>query len=127
MDQQQLMERLVAQYEVAARENEARMKLAVDRYEQLMQSAQTSLEGLLANQAAQSPSGSVGMPQIPAPNPAPPPPKESAPAAVWIKAPDGEHFLLVNQAGAVMFLAIFERMGAVFKELEKLAPKRPSR
>ena len=125
MDQQQLMEKLVAQYEVAARENDERMKAAVERYERLMQSAQASLEGVLNNQAAQSPSGSVGLPQMPAPTP--PPPQESGPAAVWIKAPDGENFLLVNQAGAVMFLAIFERMGMVFKELEKLAPKRPGR
>jgi hypothetical protein len=125
MDQQQLMEKLVAQYEVAARENEERMKAAVERYERLMQSAQASLEAVLTNQATHSPSGSIGLPQAPAP--APPAPQESAPAAVWIKAPDGEHFLLVNQAGAVMFLAIFERMGAVFKELEKLCPKRPSR
>lgn len=125
MDQQQLMEKLMAQYEAAARENEERMKAAVDRYERMMSAAQSSLEGLIANQAAHSPSGPVA-----SPTPAVPPqqaPKESVPAAVWIKAPDGENFLLVNQAGAVMFLAIFERMGAVFKELEKLAPKRPGR
>ena len=125
MDQQQLMEKLMAQYETIARENEQRMKAAVDRYEQMIYSAQSSIDGLLNSQAAQSPSMPVAPPPPP-PAPAPPP-KEPVPQAVWIKAPDGENFLLVNQAGAVMFLAIFERMGMVFKELEKLAPKRPGR
>jgi len=124
MDQQQLMDKLMAQYEAVARENEQRMKAAVDRYEQMINSAQSSLNGLLNSQAAQSPSRPVAPPPPPEP---PPPPKEPVPAAVWIKAPDGENFLLVNQAGAVMFLAIFERLGVVFKELEKLAPKRPGR
>jgi hypothetical protein len=125
MDQQQLMEKLMAQYEAVARENEQRMKAAVDRYEQMIYSAQSSIDGLLNSQAAQSPSRPVAPPPPP-PAPAPPP-QEPVPAAVWIKAPDGENFLLVNQAGAVMFLAIFERLGVVFKELEKLAPKRPGR
>ena len=130
MEQQQILERLVAQYEGAARENEQRMQAAADKYEQLMQSASASLQELLSIQAAQSPSGAVGTPPptIPPPAPpAPPAPKAPAPAAQWIKAPDGENFLLLNQDGAVMFLAIFERMGAVFQDLQKPAPKRPGR
>jgi len=44
---------------------------------------------------------------------------QTVPAAVWTTAPDGEQLMILNQAAATMFLALFEQLGEVLGELTK--------
>jgi hypothetical protein len=98
------------QYEEATRKHEAYIAAVVNKYEKSLTGIQAALDRL-ATQRAESSA------QIPVP---PPPKPEQAPSAIWINAPDGEKLMVINQAAAVMFLAIFGRMQEVTEELKKM-------
>ena len=86
-------------YEKSVSEYQKRLDLSIKRFEEKMNKAL----GLAEQQE----------PQIKE--------QDKPPAAVWTES-DGEKLLILNQNAAVMFMAIFDRLDGVLKEMQKLAP-----
>jgi len=128
MDVKQLMATWEKQYEAAARLHEKQIEMAQKQYESTIAQASSTLQHMI--QAAErhdqdiavtngkpeptivNVDGKPAIPEITAP-------VAVTPAAAWINAPDGEKLMVLNQSAAVMFLAIFDRMGEVLSELNK--------
>ena len=87
------------------------------RYEKSVKEYQTRLDDSIARFEKMMDQALGGKKQ------AEPEKQEAPPAAVWTES-EGEKLLILNQNAAVMFMAIFDRLDSVLKELSNLAPKK---
>jgi hypothetical protein len=109
-------------YEYLVDKHEAQVAAMVARYEQSLTGIAADLSRVAAQQEQL-----LQAPSTPPVTPPPVTPPPQRPSAIWIEAEDGENLMLINQAAAVMFLAIFGRMQDVIKEFQKMVPATPKR
>ena len=114
-DINRIMDGWARQFETLMQQHPQTIEEARKRYEQQVADAEASLQAII-----QSGSGQVPGPKQPQPGGID---MSKPPAAEWMQLESGEKFLVLNVQAAVMFMAIFERLGPVLEEVKTLVTK----